>query len=411
MVQVWLPAVLLMAINTFHAIKGLVVLIRKKLFAFVYVAGLVLVALAVTVSHFIVDYQLEVGRKADQVVRLGYQQAVLAERVNQLSFRYVLSAGGRASASSQQELTDAVAQMYDNHLILITSADTAEFARAADEIYFGAAYELDLKLRTFLGAARELLQRDAGQIGPQHPLARFLGTEQTGELQSLLQQALQRYKATADSALRSTRITLWGLYAFIMIVLVLESLLVFRLVFKALMNKAEAFRELAQTDPLTGCFNRRSFMLAAEQAQGQVNRRQESHALLMLDIDHFKQVNDTYGHPVGDEVIRMLAKTCIDHLRSTDMLGRLGGEEFAVLLRGTTVDNAEKVAENLRQRLEACAVSCEGRDEPLHFTVSIGISRLEAGDDSAMDAIERADVALYRAKTSGRNRVVCHGRT
>jgi len=387
------------------------VLVRKKLFAFVYVAGLALVALAVTISHLIVDYQLDVSRKANQVVQLGYEQVVLAERVNHLSFRYVLSTGERASVISRQSLSHAVTQMYDGHSALIKSADTAEFAKASDEVYFGAEHELDLKLRTFLGAARELLQSDARHIESQHPLLRFLDSEQSGELQALLQLALQRYKKTADSILDSTRMTLWGLYAFIMVVLVLESLLVFRFVFQALLRKAETFRDLAQTDPLTGCFNRRSFMLATERAQEQVNRRRESHALLMLDIDHFKQVNDTYGHPVGDEVIRMLAKTCIDHLRSTDMLGRLGGEEFAVLLRGASLTDAENVAETLRQRLESCEVFYGDAVVPLFFTVSIGVVALVSGDNSAMSAIERADKALYEAKAMGRNRVVSHNCT
>lgn len=377
-------------------------LIRKNLFAFVYVIGLVLVALAVTVSHVIVDYQIEMSRKADQVVRIGYQQTVLAERINQLSFRYLLSATDRV----RQELGRAAAQMQDNHQILLKSPDTVLFARAADEIYFDARYELDLKLRTFLGAARELQQRELEQIGLQHPLARFLDSEQTGELQILLQQALERYQAAADRALWSARSTLWGLYAFIMIVLVLESLLVFRLVFKTLVRKAETFRDLAQTDPLTGCHNRRSFMLAAEQAQEEVNAGKAEHALLMLDIDHFKQVNDTYGHPLGDAVIRRLAQTCIEHLNSRDMLGRLGGEEFAVLLRGVSIGNAHTVAELLRQRLAACTVPLEGQGaESLRFTVSIGIAGLMAGDDSVMDTIERADAALYKAKASGRNRV------
>lgn len=376
-------------------------LIRKKLFAFVYVAGLVLVALAVTVSYFVVYHQIDIGRNADQVVRVGYQQTVLAERINHLSFRHILASDDDVHIA----LANAAVKMKENHEDLLKSSDKVEFARAADDIYFDPDYELDLKLRTFLGAAEELSQRDPSQLDLEHPLARFLDSTQTEELQTLLQHALERYRAAADSALNSTRNTLWGLYAFIMIVLMLESLLVFRLVFQTLMRKAETFRDLAQTDPLTGCYNRRSFMLAAEQAQKQVNSGNAEYAILMLDIDHFKRVNDSYGHPVGDEVIRSLAQTCIIHLRSTDMLGRLGGEEFAVLLPGTSVANAETVAENLRRRIAASTVSCDCSAEPLHFTVSIGLTAMMAGDDSAMDALERADVALYEAKASGRNRV------
>jgi len=380
--------------------------IHKNLLAMVYMAGLVLVALAVTGSYFLVDYQIGLGRKADRVVQMGYQQAYLAERINALSFHYILADETRLEPA-RQALAEAAEQMHQLHHQLLRSPEATTFARVADEIYFAPEYELDLKLRTFLGAARELSQREAGLVDLQHPLVRFLDHMQTDELHKLLKLSLERYQTVANEALGRTRSLLWGMYLFIMLVLLLESLLVFRLVFQTLVRKAEALRDLAHTDPLTGCRNRRSFIQSAEEAQRQVNEGQAEHALLMLDIDHFKRVNDRYGHPMGDRVIRMLAQTCIRNLRGSDILGRLGGEEFAILLSGSSLCSARKVAEHLRQKLEACCVpqDAEGKP-PVHFTVSIGATRLQPGDDSAMQAVERADVALYEAKTSGRNRIV-----
>jgi len=380
-------------------------LIHKNLLSLVYMAGLLLVALAVTGSYWLVDYQVGISRQADQVVRLGYQQSVLAERISQLSYRYIYSESAPFEAV-QQKLNEAVDAMRQNHQQLLKSPGMAAFARAADAIYFDPQYALDQKLRTFLGAASEL-QQEPPLLKPRHPLARFLSGEQTDELHGLLELALERYQFMADKALSRTRSLLWGMYLFIMLVLLLESLLVFRLVFQKLIRRTEVLRDLAQTDPLTGCSNRRSFIQSAEKAQRQVNQGLAEHALLMLDIDHFKRVNDLHGHPMGDKVIRKLAQTCIRNLRSSDVLGRMGGEEFAILLSGNSLESAGQVAEQLRQKLEACQVmhDSEGK-EPVHFTVSIGVTRLQPGDDSAMQAVERADAALYRAKGAGRNRVV-----
>jgi len=125
----------------------------------------------------------------------------------------------------------------------------------------------------------------------------------------------------------------------------------------------------------------------------------------MLDIDHFKQVNDTYGHPVGDRVLQAVTLACLDALRQNDSLGRLGGEEFVALLPGTDAEGALLVAERLRRQVaEAATVLDEGGAE-LRVTVSLGIAMLEPGEASAGDLLQRADAALYRAKEAGRNRV------
>jgi diguanylate cyclase (GGDEF)-like protein len=129
----------------------------------------------------------------------------------------------------------------------------------------------------------------------------------------------------------------------------------------------------------------------------------------MLDIDHFKTINDTWGHAIGDEVIRALVNASLEHLRGNDVLGRLGGEEFAVLLRGTSGENAARVAEALRQHLEGCRIETMSDNGPVTFTVSLGVAKLSPNDDSPLDALERADQALYKAKNSGRNRVVLDG--
>lgn len=165
----------------------------------------------------------------------------------------------------------------------------------------------------------------------------------------------------------------------------------------------EELLRLATTDALTGLPNRRSFL---ERAQAEFDRLQRyggKAGLLMLDIDFFKKVNDNHGHAAGDEVLRGFAQTCRGVLRMTDVAGRLGGEEFAVLLPETACDKAFELAERLRQTLAATPI--ETTDGALFITVSIGIASLTGDSPSLEQVMAKADEALYRAKSNGRNRV------
>ena len=129
-----------------------------------------------------------------------------------------------------------------------------------------------------------------------------------------------------------------------------------------------------------------------------------SFSLLMVDVDHFKRVNDTYGHAAGDEVLRRLVGVCSAHLRRADVTGRMGGEEFLVLLPSTDEQAAVRVAEELRLVLASTVVEVECSQ--LQITVSIGVATRRATTASLEDLIKEADDALYRAKAAGRDRVV-----
>jgi diguanylate cyclase (GGDEF)-like protein len=167
-------------------------------------------------------------------------------------------------------------------------------------------------------------------------------------------------------------------------------------------NAEEELRRLVVTDPLTGLSNRRRFEEACEIETMRFRRYGVPASLVMLDIDFFKRVNDTYGHATGDAVLVALAETCRRALRETDVAARLGGEEFAVLLPMTSETGALEIAERLRTRLAATSVQTPaGR---LNFTVSLGVATF-SGQDEAETVLARADAALYRAKEYGRNRV------
>ena len=173
------------------------------------------------------------------------------------------------------------------------------------------------------------------------------------------------------------------------------------------LENARLFREverLSLTDPLTGLRNRRGFMDDARRNIDIAIRHKHPLSVLMLDIDHFKRVNDTYGHATGDKVLAGIALVCRKHMRTTDLLARFGGEEFCFLFPETTAENALLLAERLRVAISG--VRFEAEAERFSVTISIGISECLGAEASLENLLARSDEALYQAKNTGRNRVV-----
>ncbi len=160
----------------------------------------------------------------------------------------------------------------------------------------------------------------------------------------------------------------------------------------------------ARTDPLTGCANRRHFLELAGHELTRARRYKEDLSLLMLDLDHFKAINDQHGHPVGDLVLQRFVQVCQATLRAEDTVGRLGGEEFAILLPETDNQKAVEVADRLCRAVAFAEVHLDG-NPPLRFTTSIGAATLQPEDPNIGAVVDRTDKALYQAKNGGRNRV------
>jgi len=165
----------------------------------------------------------------------------------------------------------------------------------------------------------------------------------------------------------------------------------------------EQLRSLAMTDPLTGIGNRRQFMSQVSEEFERTKRYGESFSLMMIDIDNLKELNDTYGHEIGDEVLRSFAKYCLTSLRSVDRIARFGGDEFIVLLVQTGQEKADEVAVRLMSGIDALEMQFE--KEVIHITISIGLTTSDKLS-SVEELIKRADQALYKAKIGGRNQVV-----
>jgi diguanylate cyclase (GGDEF)-like protein len=166
----------------------------------------------------------------------------------------------------------------------------------------------------------------------------------------------------------------------------------------------EAMREATLVDPLTGCATRGEGMRRFEAELRRAERSKTSLAVLMIDLDHFKSINDRYGHNTGDAVLSAVGETLLGTLRASDIRSRWGGEEFLVVLPESTIERASSAAESLRQRIAATTVR-EGT-HAVRVTTSIGITIARPGETDIPRLLGRADVALYQAKSEGRNRVM-----
>lgn len=170
------------------------------------------------------------------------------------------------------------------------------------------------------------------------------------------------------------------------------------------LERARLFQEvqsLALTDPLTGLQNRRSLFELGRIEFSRAHRMKRPFCCMMLDLDHFKRINDNYGHPVGDQVLREFAQRCMHSVREVDLVGRYGGEEFVIFLPETDSEMALQVAERLRASMEAAPMRISGQE--IFVTVSIGVSRKDEHTLELETLIARADQAMYIAKHKGRN--------
>lgn len=171
----------------------------------------------------------------------------------------------------------------------------------------------------------------------------------------------------------------------------------------ALVVRELELRKIAAVDGLTGAMSRRSFTNFSNREFSRSNRYGHDLSALMLDLDHFKSINDNYGHPAGDHVLKVVARQCQSHLREHDLFGRMGGEEFSLMLPETGLDEAIHVAERTKAAIEALEILWVGHR--IQVTASIGVSCIKETDSEMKAIISRADQALYDAKNAGRNQV------
>ena len=370
----------------------------------IYALALSLLVAIISGSHLLTDWMAAAQSDDARIINLAGLQRMLSQKI----------AGRIADGARRDEiragflgaLYDDINLMAVNHARLTGRTADRVDDTLSDEIkalYFKGAPSVDQRVLIFLEESRALLDEiEAGHPIIEPQLNEYLGSAR-GRVLADLDRVVAQYVKDPNTRLGRLRALNLALFVLAIAIITLELFLIFRPLAARLERAQQELLDVARTDPLTGCWNRRALMETGEVLRQVERRAKQPFSLIICDIDHFKTVNDTYGHPAGDEVIREFVRRCLDCLRDQDLLGRFGGEEFVALLPGATTDQAARVSERIRSAIERNPIRTDAGS--VSVTSSFGLSLVREGDDSLHPAIERADAALYEAKQSGRNQV------
>lgn len=375
-----------------------------------YLAALALVAGLALLAFSVFHYIMATIDRAAAITAISGSQRLLTQRV--LAQCLLLAAADQAEDRHdiRGHLNQAVTMLESNHRRLLADLDDpTSFAAHSPElfdIYFRAPYELDRRMRFFIQSARTFANSGDGRPALSDPL--FLNVLAFGDNELLrdLGAVVQEYQRQAVHRLNLLRGLETAATVGLLLMLVLVGWCLLRPMVRRICQDRQrledanrALARLAVTDQLTGASNRLHLggILAAEIERA--GRYGQPLSVIMFDIDHFKQVNDTWGHAAGDALLRELARRIMTNIRSTDTLFRYGGEEFLVTAPNVPLEEAIRMADKLRGQVA-------GQPFPpgIRATVSLGVADLQPGE-TADALLARVDAALYRAKANGRNRV------
>lgn len=371
---------------------------------FTYIIGFLIIIIAISFSYWVMNKSLRMQENVARTINLAANQLMLSQRGSQLSYRYQISTDPEERATLHEKLSTTAERMRYIHELLTRSEQYQIFSEVNDDLYYDDPHQMDYQIKTFIGTFETLTRENTSATGINHQITYFLNDGANEALLNSLDLSVHQFVKHSQKLLTKQQQLLWLLNAVLILTVLVVGLLIFMPSFKRMAKRTREFHALSSTDPLTGCHNRRSFNALVEDHHQRLKQEAGSSSVMMLDIDRFKLVNDTHGHAIGDLVIQAMASISLDNLRQQDIFGRLGGEEFAVILPDCNVDTAKLVAEKLRKAIEAQPIDV-GLEKPIFFTVSIGVSNLTSKDASFHDALNRADTALYSAKQSGRNQV------
>ena len=365
-----------------------------------YSSALAVVALMSLASHVTLGRILAEQQGSASVINVAGRQRMLSQRIAGLLAERELGAG------LDRELAEAIDKFEASHRALLMGDPGQRLspvaAPALRAIYFGGAMPLDAAVRDFIAKARRVAGAPADDPAARREAAQLFA-EAREPILTRLDEVVSVDQAISDAQLHSLGEMQTVSVFVVLATLILEALLIFRPMVRRIARTTQALLRMATTDPLTGTLNRRSFTDRAGAELSRARRHGRPVSLLMIDADRFKGINDSFGHAGGDAVLRAFAAACMDCLRPSDVLGRLGGEEFGVVLAETGIAGAAAAAERIRGAVEGLEVDSDGRR--IRVTVSIGVSGIDDGAHALKDAMDRADAALYRAKALGRNRV------
>ena len=374
----------------------------------IYLTTFAFIALLITVSIIIIDYIAAEEAQMIEINDVGGRQRMLSERTVHLLLEYAAE-DNHAARKQIVKLIDLSLQQFDKtHKLLIrghlSDDQIVYFSDTIDDIFFDEPEYLDEKARIFIYNTREVLSHEWSPELLSSFYLQQLREATKQDLHNSLDTLAIQYTKNSQSRITRLRVIIAILLGGIIVVLCGVGIFVFNPMFRRIEAQEQELHTMAYTDPLAKCHNRRSFLASADTAFERSRRYKHSFAVLYIDIDYFKGINDNYGHSIGDEALKEMAQICQDNIRDSDILGRIGGDEFGVILQECELDFAIKTAEKLRKYVSKHITLSD--TNTFKLSISVGVAILIDSDNSAFDILNRADKNLYEAKRNGRNLVI-----
>ena len=376
-----------------------------------YMTAFLLIAGISVVVHLITSSITQIQQASIKNTYLINQERTLIEQISASSSKhYTLG-----EKLDYDLLTQAIDQLNSTHTKIINNIqDQSLFnprSPVLNELYYDAPFYIDKNINEFIEKAQTYTSYEPGDKSVERVESHnFIQRKSRSLLQPSLNKALADYQNEVIKRVKTYHTIQLGGLVFVLIVLLLEAAFIFHPLAVRTRIYHNMLLKQALEDPLTGLSNRRAFMNRSEAAMKRAYRDQEQLIVALTDLDHFKSVNDTYGHDIGDAVLKHFSAVLKKSLRGGDIIGRIGGEEFAVILPKTNYETGKEALERLCHDVEnnPCPyVSEQGIDELLKYTVSIGYTNISSNQEMSVDELlKKADEALYEAKEGGRNRAV-----
>ena len=372
-----------------------------------YVLSLSVIAGLSLIVHFMLERIILEQNDSAKVVNISGQQRMLSQRISLLTLEY-LNTGALESKVEAKENLDTMQKNHQfllkNHLESLQRNKPSLLSEQMQNLYFGQPHNVDNKIKQFSQLITQSLKLNIDIDINDIQDRRFWQLAKTSLLDSL-NTVVKQSELESLFKINKLRLAQQYLSMIILLTIVIEALFIFRPMVSKIALYAERLQEDANVDHLTGLFNRRAFALLATKAVANCLRYKDPLSLLTFDIDHFKLINDTYGHDVGDKTLQHISKIIKNNVRESDTVARFGGEEFAVLLPKTCKVNAKILAEKVRINIENEPMILDERI--INITVSCGFSQFFLTESNVDATMKRADEGLYEAKKQGRNQV-CH---
>jgi len=367
-----------------------------------YISALLIIAGLTIASHLALAYVLQHNKGSAAVIDISGRQRMLSQRIAGLAAEYQL--GDKTARPDLIAAIDEFETVEDRlSAANLASPSTDAETLSVRQIYLGGHPSLNDLSKLFVVDARQVASLPPGDPAAQPALSRVFSAARAPLLGKLID-VVELHERGSDRAFAKLENIQLATLIFVLLTLAVEALTIFRPMIQWIIAYTGEIVRLATIDPLTGIANRRGFIERCETERARAARGDRHLSLLMIDVDHFKAINDTYGHDAGDAVLRALADCFRQTMRTSDIPGRLGGEEFAILLPETDLPGAALLAERLRVAVEQMGLIVE--ENRIDVTISIGVVSVPYDEGAVEGALHDADALMYRAKRDGRNRVV-----